>query len=260
MVNYTIYIKGAILDTLISAIDDVINHVKNELQAGRRYVPVDKDIAAAFLAASPTIAPAPVATPAAPSSPSIQAPHSATKTTSMQPNVSSQTVPQNGGSTYKKYRGTNIAPLFAFIGYEPSFDATAEDKAFSGEQGALLDKMIAAMGLTEKEYIVLNIFEEPARSFTGHAIENQVNKLKEFISTVDPRVIILMGDEACGLLLKTKSPVANIHGVRNQLFGKPCIPTYHPKNLLRFIAAKKSAWADLKAALAILNRQPPKTR
>lgn len=243
------------MSAIISAIDDVINHVKNELQAGRRYVPIDKDIAEAFLAASPIIAPTTLATPTA-SVASEQDP--ATNSVTSKPiSVESSIVPRASYGSYKKYRGTDIGPLFAFIGYEPGFDAAPEDKAFSGEQGVLLDKMIAAMGLAEHEYIVLNIFEEPARNFTGPAIENQVNKLKEFLTKVDPKVIIPMGDEATGLLLKTKAPVANIHGVRYQLFDKPCIPTYHPKNLLRFIVAKKAAWADLKAALAILNRKPP---
>lgn len=246
------------MDTIISAIDDVINHVKNELQAGRRYVPIDKDIAKAFLVAPPIV------------STKSQAPDTVTATQSIarqtptpQSNTSSTKIHAPSASesasahAYKKYRGTAISPLYAFIGYGPSYDADTEDKAFSGEQGELLDKMIAAMGLNEQEYIILNIFEESARNFTAPAIETQVNRLKDFLSQVSPSVIILMGDEATSLLLKTKSPVANIHGVRNQLFGKPCIPTYHPKNLLRFIAAKKAAWADLKSALAILNRQPP---
>lgn len=242
------------MDTIVSAIDHVINHVKNELQAGRRYVPIDKDIAEAFLAASSTIAP--IKSPPPIESP-IAIAHPTTSIATNPTNLASNSVPQASSATYKKYRGTDIAPLFAFIGYEPGFDAVPEDKAFSGEQGELLDKMIAAMGLAEHEYIILNIFEEPARNFTGPAIDNQVNKLKDFLNKVNPKVLILMGDEASGLLLRTKSPVANIHGVRNLLFGKPCIPTYHPKNLLRFVAAKKAAWADLKAALALLNRKPP---
>lgn len=239
------------MDTIISAIDDIINHVKNEIQAGRRYVPIDKDVAADFLASSPIVT-------SEATSISISTPQPIANTTvQTNSNLQLKSEPQNTNTTYKKFRGTDISPLFAFVGYEPSIDATEEDKAFSGEQGELLDKMIAAMGLTEHEYIVLNLFEESSRNFTGPAIEAQTNKLKEFLTKVDPKVIILMGDEATGLLLKTKSPVANIHGVRNQLFGKPCIPTYHPKNLLRFVAAKKAAWADLKAALAILNRTPP---
>jgi DNA polymerase len=247
------------LDTLISAIDDVIKYVKNELQAGRRYVSIDKDIANDFLAATLTV-------PQNSTTPSTQ---------NTKQNVAQQAVApsQQSSSTktaiphatpiatlqtpYKKYRGTAINPLYAFIGYEPSYDADIEGKAFSGEQGVLLDKMIAAMGLNEQEYIILNIFEEPSKNFTGPAIENQVNILSNFIKQVSPSVIILMGDEACRLLLKTNSPVANIHGMRNQLFDKPCIPTYHPKYLLRYITAKKSAWADLKNALAILNRKPP---
>lgn len=248
-----------ILDTIISAIDDVINHVKNELQAGRRYVAIDKDIANDFLAATLTV-PQNSTTPSTQNTtqnvaqqavaPSQQSSSTKTAIPHATPITTLQTL-------YKKYRGTAINPLYAFIGYEPSYDAGIEEKAFSGEQGVLLDKMIAAMGLNEQEYIILNIFEEPSRNFTGPAIDNQVNRLKEFLTQVSPKVIILMGDEAAKLLLKTKSPVANIHGLRYQLFEKPCIPTYHPKNLLRFIATKKAAWADLKLALAILNRKPP---
>ncbi|MBO7298579.1 MAG: hypothetical protein J6V41_02065 [Kiritimatiellae bacterium] len=249
------------MDTLISVIDDVINHVKNEIQAGRRHVPIDKDVAEAFLASSPI-------TPQN-NAGNTEAKNLLSNTLQAQSKTTPSTLPANSNTNiepsrirenYKKFRGTDISPLFAFIGYEPSFDAEPEDKAFSGEQGALLDKMIAAMGLAEHEYIILNIFEEPAKMFTGPAISNQVDKLKEFLNRVDPKVIIVMGDEAASLLLKTKSPVANIHGVRNILFNKPCIPTYHPKNLLRFVAVKKAAWSDLKNALAIINRTPPPIR
>ena len=238
------------MDTIISAIDDVINHVKNELQAGRRYVAIDKDIVADFLAASPIVSKA------------QQVVNTTSGVTAPATNVAPAPVAPiaRSGSLYKKYRGTIINPLYAFIGYEPSYDSAPEDKAFSGEQGALLDKMIAAMGLAVHEYIILNIFEESSKNFTAPAIENQVKNLETFLTQVSPSVIILMGDEATRLLLKTNSPVANIHGMRYQIFGKPCIPTYHPKNLLRFISAKKSAWADLKNALAILNRTPPPIR
>ncbi|MBO7223356.1 MAG: hypothetical protein J6V70_04405 [Kiritimatiellae bacterium] len=238
------------MDTIISAIDDVINHVKNELQAGRRYVAIDKDIVTDFLAASPIVPKA------------QQVVNTTSGVTASATNVAPAPVAPiaKSGSLYKKYRGTVISPLYAFIGYEPSYDSAPEDKAFSGEQGALLDKMIAAMGLAEHEYIILNIFEESSKNFTAPAIENQVKNLETFLTQVSPSVIILMGDEATRLLLKTNSPVANIHGMRYQIFGKPCIPTYHPKNLLRFISAKKSAWADLKNALAILNRTPPPIR
>ena len=238
------------MDTIISAIDDVINHVKNELQAGRRYVAIDKDIVTDFLAASPIV---PKAQQVVNTTPGVTAPTTNVAPAPVAPIAKS-------GSLYKKYRGTVINPLYAFIGYEPSYDSAPEDKAFSGEQGALLDKMIAAMGLAEHEYIILNIFEEFSKNFTAPAIENQVKNLETFLTQVSPSVIILMGDEATRLLLKTNSPVANIHGMRYQIFGKPCIPTYHPKNLLRFISAKKSAWADLKNALAILNRTPPPIR
>ncbi|MBQ2281474.1 MAG: hypothetical protein II332_01740 [Kiritimatiellae bacterium] len=238
------------MDTIISAIDDVINHVKNELQAGRRYVAIDKDIVTDFLAASPIV---PKAQQVVNTTSGVTAPATNVATAPVAPIAKS-------GSLYKKYRGTVISPLYAFIGYEPSYDSAPEDKAFSGEQGALLDKMIAAMGLAEHEYIILNIFEESSKNFTAPAIENQVKNLETFLTQVSPSVIILMGDEATRLLLKTNSPVANIHGMRYQIFGKPCIPTYHPKNLLRFISAKKSAWADLKNALAILNRTPPPIR
>ena len=238
------------MDTIISAIDDVINHVKNELQAGRRYVAIDKDIVTDFLAASPIVPKA------------QQVVNTTSGVTASATNVAPAPVAPiaKSGSLYKKYRGTVISPLYAFIGYEPSYDSAPEDKAFSGEQGALIDKMIAAMGLAEHEYIILNIFEESSKNFTAPAIENQVKNLETFLTQVSPSVIILMGDEATRLLLKTNSPVANIHGMRYQIFGKPCIPTYHPKNLLRFISAKKSAWADLKNALAILNRTPPPIR
>ena len=238
------------MDTIISAIDDVINHVKNELQAGRRYVAIDKDIVTDFLAASPIV---PKAQQVVNTTSGVTAPATNVAPAPVAPIAKS-------GSLYKKYRGTVISPLYAFIGYEPSYDSAPEDKAFSGEQGALLDKMIAAMGLAEHEYIILNIFEESSKNFTAPAIENQVKNLETFLTQVSPSVIILMGDEATRLLLKTNSPVANIHGMRYQIFGKPCIPTYHPKNLLRFISAKKSAWADLKNALAILNRTPPPIR
>lgn len=245
------------MNETISVLNDVINYIKNEIQAGRRYVAIDKSIADEFLVSSPIVNRAKEDGLTVPQNTSPAQNVIPTPQTNTQPHPSTTSLYPEIGK-YKKYRGTAVAPLVAFIGYEPSFDSDANDKAFSGEQGELLDKIITVMGLTEKEYVIVNIFEEAARNFTGPAIEKQVDHFKDFINQVSPRVCIIMGDEASRLLLKTKSPVANIHGIKYPLFGFPSIPTYHPQTLLRFKNLKRSAWEDFKAALAIIGRQPPK--
>ena len=42
--------------------------------------------------------------------------------------------------------------------------------------------------------------------------------------------------------------------------GIPVMPTYHPAYLLRNKPAKKDAWADLQAVMAVFGRKPPTRR
>ena len=42
--------------------------------------------------------------------------------------------------------------------------------------------------------------------------------------------------------------------------GIPAMPTYHPAFLLRNPPAKKDAWADLQAVMAVFGRKPAPRR
>jgi DNA polymerase len=81
--------------------------------------------------------------------------------------------------------------------------------------------------------------------------------LKAQIALIQPKIIVALGKTAVEGLLNKPVAITRFRGTWCQYEGIDLMPTYHPSFLLRSPGHKGEAWADLKAVLARLGKQPP---
>ena len=144
------------------------------------------------------------------------------------------------------------------IGEAPGRDEDIQGKPFVGRSGQLLDRMLAAVGLSrtaqdrESAVFITNvIFWRPPGNRTPTDAETQMC-LPFLLRTIElqkPDVIVCLGATPAqrltartdGILkLRGKWATANVSG-RNI----PLLPTLHPAYLLRQPAQKRLAWRDM---------------
>ena len=148
-----------------------------------------------------------------------------------------------------------------FIGEAPGADEDAQGVPFVGRAGQLLTKMIEAMGFRRDEVYIANVLKcRPPGNRDPHPdeVESCEPFLFQQIQTIQPKVIVALGKFAAQTLLKTQDPISRLRGRIYEYRGAKLIPTFHPSFLLRSPGYKREAWEDLKQALAIMGRQPPR--
>ncbi len=164
-------------------------------------------------------------------------------------------------------RGNPDAKL-VFVGEAPGAEEDASGLPFVGRAGQLLDKMIAAMGLSpERDVYVCNIIKcRPPENRPPKPEETEacIPYLHEQLALVDPKVIVALGNTAVSTLLGTKLGITKVRGQWKLYKGRTLVmPTYHPSYLLRpsaqQVEAKKQAWDDLQAVMKELGVKPPPT-
>ncbi|MEJ6396872.1 uracil-DNA glycosylase [Yoonia sp. 208BN28-4] len=143
----------------------------------------------------------------------------------------------------------------------------AEDRAgapFVGEEGALLDKMLAAIGLARDAadpataaYLLSPLpWRTPADDLPEPAHIAMLRPfLERHITLANPDVILLMGNTGLQMLTG-QGGLTKRRGAWIDVLGRPALPTFHPAHLIRTPLAKREAWADLLQLKAKLKGTP----
>lgn len=139
------------------------------------------------------------------------------------------------------------------IGEAPGADEDAQGEPFVGRAGRLLDRMLAAAGLTGNVFITNTVFWRPPGNRTPSPQEQAVCApfVERAIALVQPKVLLLAGAAPAKAMLKQPEGILALRGRwfewRAEEGGAaiPVMPTLHPAFLLRQPGAKKKAWADL---------------
>jgi uracil-DNA glycosylase len=140
------------------------------------------------------------------------------------------------------YRGAQQARLMV-IGEAPGREEDLAGTPFVGPGGVLLDRMLAAIGITDAVCHITNVvYWRPPGNRTPTPQETDVCRpfLERQVALVRPDIVLLLGAAAAKHVLAVDT--ARV------------MPTLHPDYLLRSPAAKQQAWRDLlavKAALAL---------
>ncbi|MBL8352431.1 MAG: uracil-DNA glycosylase [Burkholderiaceae bacterium] len=151
------------------------------------------------------------------------------------------------------------------VGEAPGEQEDLQGEPFVGPAGKLLDRMLAALGLTrgaadaERQVFIANTLKcRPPRNRNPTAEELAACQpfLERQVALVQPRVILAMGRFAVQSLLGSDEPIGRLRGRLHRWRGVPLVVTYHPAYLLRQPADKARAWDDLCLAASCLQAPP----
>ncbi len=154
-----------------------------------------------------------------------------------------------------------LQPDIMFIGEGPGADEDEQGRAFVGRAGQLLTKMIAAMGYSREQVFIGNIVKcrPPGnRVPTPEEMAGCIPHLKRQIAIIKPKVIVCLGATASRGLVEEALPIGKARGQWREFEGVPVMLTFHPAYLLRDPSKKGLCWADLKAVLTRLGKEPPR--
>ena len=142
-----------------------------------------------------------------------------------------------------------------FVGEAPGRDEDISGVPFVGRAGELLNKIIAAMGLSREKVYICNVIKcRPPGNRDPLPLEIEICKpfLERQLEIMGPRVICALGSFAARTLLGTEERISLLRGKIWEYQGIPLIATYHPSYLLRNPQAKRDAWADIQKVMEIL--------
>ena len=149
------------------------------------------------------------------------------------------------------------------IGEAPGRDEDLAGLPFVGRSGQLLDRMLAAIGLSRKAedpaaaaYITNVLPWRPPqnRDPSGDEVAMLTPFLMRHIELADPEVLLLLGSPAARTVLGTDQGVTRLRGRWHTVGGRPALAAFHPAALLRDPAKKREAWADLLTLKAAARR------
>ena len=156
------------------------------------------------------------------------------------------------GRTHIVFGEGNPDADLLFAGEGPGYHEDQTGRPFVGKGGALLDKMIEAMGLDRSDVYICNVVKcrppnnrdpEPDEVLTCQPF------LRAQIRSVRPRVIVTLGRFATQCLLESTDSLGRLRGVFHEALNAKVMPTYHPAYLLRNPADKRKTWADLQQVM-----------
>jgi len=123
-----------------------------------------------------------------------------------------------------------------------------QGRPFVGAAGQLLDRILAACGITREEVYIANIVKcRPPGNRTPLREEAEacLPHLRRQIELIKPRIIVLLGSTALQYLVGSEARITKTRGQwLGHLFGARVMPTYHPAALLRDPGKKRSVWED----------------
>mgnify|MGYP002885550197 FL=1 len=147
----------------------------------------------------------------------------------------------------------NINSHLMLIGEAPGAEEEKLGVPFKGEVGELLNKMLIAINIKRQNIYTsytINFRPPEDRKPTSAEIKRYSYFLKDHISIINPKIIVLMGSSAMEAVTGINEKISNERGhwkeviLKNKTF--PLMITFNPSYLIRFPENKKHSWEDLK--------------
>ena len=147
----------------------------------------------------------------------------------------------------------NINSSIMIIGEAPGIEEDKSGMPFKGEIGELLNKMLLAINIKRKDIYcsyAINFRPPEDRKPTSVEVKRYSVFLKEHISIINPKIVILMGSSAMEAVTGINTKISSERGKWKEVILKnktyPVMITFNPSYLIRFPENKKYSWEDLK--------------
>ena len=147
----------------------------------------------------------------------------------------------------------NLNSSIMLISEAPGAEEEKSGFPFKGEVGELLNKMLSAISIKRKNIYTsyaINFRPPEDRKPTSTEIKRYSIFLKEHISIIDPKIIVLMGSSAMEAVTGISEKISSERGKWKEIILKnktySIMITFNPSYLLRFPENKKYSWEDLK--------------
>jgi uracil-DNA glycosylase len=149
-----------------------------------------------------------------------------------------------------------------FVGEAPGADEDAQGLPFVGAAGQLLNRIIAACGMTREEVYICNTLKcRPPGNRTPlpNEVANCRGYLERQLELVKPKFLCALGGSAAQSLLQSGLSLGKLRGRFHDFQGIPVLVTYHPAFLLphRSPEKKRDVWEDMKLLMAKMGRTIP---
>ena len=148
--------------------------------------------------------------------------------------------------------GSHSSPIM-IVGEGPGQKEDQEGKPFVGDAGLLLNKMLKSINIERKSVYITNVvnYRPPEnRKPEPSEISRYANYLKQHISIIDPKILILMGSTAMEAVSGLNGKISDERGKWKEIILKnktfPLMITFSPSYLIRYPENKKYSWEDLK--------------
>ena len=147
----------------------------------------------------------------------------------------------------------NINSPIMLIGEAPGAEEDKSSITFQDDVGELLNKMLIAIGIKRQNIYcsyAINFRPPEDRKPTAQEIKRYSVFLKEHISIINPKIIILMGSSAMEAVTGINTKISSERGKWKETILKnktyPVMISFNPSYLIRFPENKKYSWEDLK--------------
>jgi uracil-DNA glycosylase len=132
------------------------------------------------------------------------------------------------------YRG-GMAPKVVFVGEAPGAEEDRTGRPFVGRSGRALDRAVAALGLSDEEFGVLNVLKcrPPGNRFDRNAARTCRPYLDRQLDLLRPEVVVTLGARALAAIDPTALPMLSAAGRPRAQGGTPHFPLIHPAAALR---------------------------
>jgi len=163
-------------------------------------------------------------------------------------------VPEAGWNAVRVPVAAQKNPSLMILTDLPEADDSAENGWMTGPVGALLDRMLAAIGEVRESVVIAGIAH--ARPLTGRMPAEAQATLDDLahrlVTLVAPQRLLLFGAEPCRALLGPDGQRGSLRTLNHDGIACPTIATFHPRFLLERPLAKAETWRHLQ----LLIREP----
>ena len=132
---------------------------------------------------------------------------------------------------------------------DDSGDGSSAGRLLSGASGRLLDRMLAAIGLTRDEVHVAAVCaKRPTAGRIQREVEDRLAEIaRHHIELVAPKRLLLLGNAASRAILGMELQAARgrLHRFNHKVGEAGVVASFHPRFLIEKPAAKAEAWKDL---------------